>query len=71
MRILAGIGLRALSPAVNDPTTAAEVLNVVQRLLDQLAGKDPGDGVQCDERGTPRVLFPTADWEDYLSVGRA
>lgn len=69
LRILADIGARALSPAVNDPTTAVEVLNVVERLLARLATRDLANGVQCDPAGTPRVLFPTADWEDYVSVG--
>jgi uncharacterized membrane protein len=69
LRILADIGVRALSPAVNDPTTAVEVLNVVERLLARLATRDLGNGVQCDATGTARVVFPTADWEDYVAVG--
>lgn len=69
LRLLADIGARALSPAVNDPTTGVDVLNVVERLLGRLATRDLGDGVQCDAGGTARVLFPTPDWEDYVSVG--
>jgi uncharacterized membrane protein len=41
----------------------------VERLLVRLATRDLGSGVQCDDHGTPRVVFPTADWEDYVSVG--
>jgi uncharacterized membrane protein len=69
LRLLADIGARALSPAVNDPTTGVDVLNVVERLLGRLATRDLGDGVQCDAGGTARVVFPTPDWEDYVSVG--
>jgi uncharacterized membrane protein len=69
LRLLADIGARALSPAVNDPTTGVDVLNVVERLLERLATRDLGDGVQCDAGGTARVVFPTPDWEDYVSVG--
>jgi uncharacterized membrane protein len=69
LRILADIGARALSPAVNDPTTAVEVLNVVERLLALLATRDLGTGVQCDAAGVARVVFPTADWDDFVSIG--
>lgn len=44
LRILADIGARALSPAVNDPTTATDVLNVVELLLRHLATRDLGTG---------------------------
>ena len=69
LRILADIGARALSPAVNDPTTAVDVLHVVERLLALLATRDLGTGVQCDPAGVARVVFPTADWEDFVSIG--
>ena len=32
-RLLADIGLRALSPAVNDPATAVQVLDTIQSIL--------------------------------------
>jgi uncharacterized membrane protein len=37
MRILVDIAIRALSPAVNDPTTAVQVLNHIETLLHALA----------------------------------
>jgi uncharacterized membrane protein len=39
-RLLADIGLRALSPAVNDPATAVQVLDTVQSLLMPLVTRD-------------------------------
>jgi Predicted membrane protein (DUF2254) len=39
-RLLADIGLRALSPAVNDPATAVQVLDTIQSLLAPLATRD-------------------------------
>jgi uncharacterized membrane protein len=69
LRLLADVGARALSPAVNDPTTAVDVLNVVERLLGRRATRSLGHGVQRDAGGTARVLFPTADWDNYVSVG--
>ena len=69
LRILADIGTRALSPAVNDPTTAVDVLNVVERLLALLGTRDLGTGVQRDPAGVARVVLPTADWENFVSIG--
>lgn len=69
LRILADIAARALSPAVNDPTTAADVLNVIERLLKRLAGRDLDVGVATDAAGTARVLRPCPGWEDFLAVG--
>ncbi|HEU0163576.1 MAG TPA: DUF2254 family protein, partial [Thermomicrobiales bacterium] len=68
LRILSDIGVRALSPGINDPTTATDVLNVVERLLGYLAARNLGDGLQCDDAGELRVEFPVADWEDFVSV---
>jgi uncharacterized membrane protein len=39
-RLLSDIGLRALSPAVNDPATAVQVLDTIQSLLLALANRD-------------------------------
>ena len=39
-RVLVDIALRALSPAVNDPTTATQVLDNVESLLRALVGRD-------------------------------
>lgn len=69
LRLLADIGSRALSSAINDPTTTVDVLNVVERLLGRLATRELGNGVLTDAGGTVRVLFPSADWEDFVSVG--
>ena len=41
-RLLADIGLRALSPAVNDPATAVQVLDTIQSLLLPLVNPGPG-----------------------------
>jgi uncharacterized membrane protein len=40
IRVLVDIGLRALSPAVNDPTSAAQALDAIQACLERLAARD-------------------------------
>ena len=40
IRILVDIALRALSPALNDPTSAAQALDAIQACLERLAARD-------------------------------
>jgi uncharacterized membrane protein len=59
MRILVDIAIRALSPGVNDPTTAVQLIDYVEDLL-RAIGEVPGPsrGVLRDHNGRPRVLVP-------------
>ena len=67
-RIIVDIALKALSPAINDPTTAVLALDQVHRLL-RLVGKRKLRGeVLLDDDGQPRVIFRTPNWEDYVHV---
>jgi uncharacterized membrane protein len=68
LRLLADIALRALSPAVNDPTTATQALDVIAELLRVLIRRDLGIAVVDGADRTPRVVVRLATWEDYLSV---
>jgi uncharacterized membrane protein len=54
LRILADIALRALSPAVNDPTTAVQALDSIDSLL---AERDLDIGRVVDKDGFTRVEF--------------
>ncbi|MGW0033469.1 DUF2254 family protein [Streptomyces sp. NPDC003314] len=65
-RLLADIALRALSPAVNDPATAVEVLDRLEDLLVRLAGRDLAVGRFHDSAGRLRVSVPVPDWERYV-----
>jgi len=67
-RLLADISSKALSPGVNDPTTSVQALDQIELLLRQLAGKRLGEGALRDESGVVRFRFPTASWEDFLSI---
>jgi uncharacterized membrane protein len=65
-RLLADIGLRALSPAVNDPATAVQVLDTIQGILGPLANRDLDVAEIADESGTTRVVLALPNWDDYL-----
>jgi uncharacterized membrane protein len=63
------IAIRALSPAVNDPTTAVMAIDQIQPLLLQVGNRDLGDGKVRDSSGNLRLVFPTPNWEDFVSLG--
>ena len=68
IRLLVDIAIRALSPAVNDPTTAVQALDQIEDLLRRLGQRRLGRGYARDASGTIRVTFPVPTWEDYLEL---
>jgi uncharacterized membrane protein len=68
VRIMVDIAIRALSPAVNDPTTAVQVLNHLEDLLRLVGQTDLSDeGTPLEEMDTGLVV-PTRRWVDYLML---
>lgn len=67
-RIIVDIAIKALSPAINDPTTAVACIDQLQRLLRRVGERDLGDGVIKDAGGTVRVGFPTPNWDDFINL---
>ena len=65
-RLLADIALRALSPAVNDPATAVQVLDTIESLLQALVSRDLAVADVTDGAGTVRVVLALPSWDDYL-----
>jgi uncharacterized membrane protein len=67
-RILVDIGLKALSPAINDPTTAVLVLDQLHRLLRSAGLRHLHDDTVRDGAGRPRLIFRTPNWEDFVHL---
>ena len=67
-RIIVDIALKALSPAINDPTTSVLALDQVHRLLRMVGQRKLRGGVIVDESGRPRLIFRTPNWEHYVQV---
>lgn len=67
-RILADIALKALSPAINDPTTAVLALDQIHRLLRAVGKRQLRASNIRDRRGTTRVILRTPNWEDFIHV---
>ncbi|MEQ8145212.1 DUF2254 domain-containing protein [Streptomyces sp. OP7] len=70
LRVLVDIAARALSSAVNDPTTAVQVLNHVDAFLHAVGRSElRGRHVFGDADGVPRAVVPGRSWEEYLELG--
>ncbi|MFP4894886.1 DUF2254 domain-containing protein [Paraburkholderia sp. EG304] len=67
-RIEVDIALKALSPAINDPTTAVLALDQLHRLLRSVGKQSLANRELKDITGNTRVLFRTPDWEDYVHI---
>jgi uncharacterized membrane protein len=68
LRVLADIALRAVSPAVNDPTTAVQALDAIDGLLRPLATRELDIGCVAASDGVTRVILCLPNWDDYLAV---
>lgn len=68
IRLLVDIAIKALSPAINDPTTAVQSLDQIEDLLLRLGRRHLEIGRYCDSEGKLRLVahFPT--WDDLLRL---
>ncbi len=69
LRQLSDIALRALSPAINDPTTAVQALDRVVQFLAALS-RHPLEAVKHRDRGgTVRLVQPVPGWTELVDLG--
>jgi uncharacterized membrane protein len=67
-RVIVDIAIKALSPAINDPTTAVIALDQLQRLLRAVGDRDLHNERILDRDGRLRVLFRTPNWTDFVQL---
>jgi len=67
-RIILDIALKALSPAINDPTTAVLAIDQLHRLLRSVGKRNLRTDNITDESGKLRVIFRTPNWEDFVNL---
>jgi uncharacterized membrane protein len=67
-RIIVDIASKALSPAINDPTTGVLALDQIHRLLRTVAGRQLDSGRAVDASGQLRLAYRTPDWDDFVSL---
>jgi uncharacterized membrane protein len=68
IRQLVDIAERALSPGINDPTTAVQCLDRLHDLLRSVANRPVADRRWASVDGVPRACAPQPDFETLLSL---
>jgi uncharacterized membrane protein len=70
IRIMVDIADMALSPAVNDPTTAVQALNYLSDVLRLIGTTDLSRSRgQADDAMRTGLVIQARSWEDYLTLG--
>lgn len=67
-RVIVDIAIKALSKAINDPTTAVLGIDQLHRLLRMVGRRHLHDEQIKDSAGRLRVVSPTPDWEDFVEL---
>ena len=68
LRILVDIAIKALSAAINDPTTGVLAIDQLHRLLRVVGLRDLRGEEVRDAAGELRLVFRTPNWEDYVHL---
>ena len=66
LRILVDVAIKALSPAINDPTTAVQALDQIEDLLLRLGRCNLDVGRVYDAAGHLRFEMPVPSWGDLV-----
>lgn len=69
LRQLTDVANKALSPGINDPTTAVHALGHISALLCDLAGRDLGPTLLTDDDGGVRVVLHRPDLAELVDLG--
>jgi uncharacterized membrane protein len=67
-RVIVDIALKALSKAINDPTTAVLAIDQLHNLLRRVGMREIRDGHIADASGRLRLVFRTPNWEDFVQL---
>ena len=67
-RIVVDIALKALSPAINDPTTAVLAIDQLHRMLRLVGKRNLRTDEITDATGRLRLIFRTPNWEDFVNL---
>ncbi|MGH8120480.1 MAG: DUF2254 domain-containing protein [Gammaproteobacteria bacterium] len=67
-RILVDIAIKALSPAINDPTTAVLAIDQLHRLLRMVGQRRLDIHAILDKSGSYGFIFRTPNWIDFVTL---
>jgi uncharacterized membrane protein len=68
IRLLVDIAIKALSPAINDPTTAVQALDQIEDLLLRMGRQHLEIGKYHGSSGELRLIVPFPSWDDLLRL---
>jgi uncharacterized membrane protein len=66
IRLVVDIAIKALSPAINDPTTAVQALDQIEDFLIRLGRSRLEIGAFRDSNGQLALVVPFPTWDDFL-----
>jgi uncharacterized membrane protein len=67
-RIIVDVASKALSPAINDPTTAVLALDQIHHLLRDVGRRHLDDERVRDASGAVRLVYRTPGWDDFVHL---
>jgi uncharacterized membrane protein len=67
-RIIVDIAIKALSKAINDPTTAVLAIDQLNRLLRKVGRRRLHGDQAFDKSGQLRLILQTPNWEDFVQL---
>jgi uncharacterized membrane protein len=67
-RVIVDVAIKALSKAINDPTTAILAIDQLHRLLRLVGRRRLHDDALFDAEGKLRLIFRTPDWEGFVHL---
>jgi len=70
-RILVDIAIKALSAAINDPTTAVLAIDQLHRLLRTAGQRSLHTDAFLDRAGTLRLILRNPNWDDFIHLAFA
>ena len=65
-RIVVDVGLKALSPAINDPTTAVLAMDQLHRMLRTVGKRHLRTDELLGQSGQLCLIFRTPNWDDFV-----
>ncbi len=68
LRNIVDVASKALSPAINDPTTAVLAIDQIHQLLRRIGTRRLDEGIVHDPSGRMRFISWTRDWEDFVRL---
>jgi uncharacterized membrane protein len=67
-RIIVDIASKALSPAINDPTTAVLAIDQIHHLLREVGSRYLAEGCEVDVNGRVCFVYRTPNWDDFVHL---